>query len=217
MPTCAGPSCVRSRRRTRWWRSTTSRRGAAPTWPALDRVELVEGSILDPVLLDSLFEDADAVVHLAARPSVPRSLADPMASHRRPTPPAPWRCWRPPGAVGRPHVVVASSSSVYGANPALPKREDMATMPVSPYAASKLAAESAHARLRPLLRPAGAGLPLLQRLRSAAGRRPRLRGRRPHLRGRAHCGVIRCRSTATGARPATSPTWEPWPRYWPGR
>ncbi len=40
-------------------------------------------------------------------------------------------------------MVVASSSSVYGANPALPKREDMATLPVSPYAAGKLAAEAA--------------------------------------------------------------------------
>ena len=60
-----------------------------------------------------------------------------------PTPPAPWRSWRRPAATARPHVVVASSSSVYGANPVLPKREDMATMPVSPYAASKLAAESA--------------------------------------------------------------------------
>jgi UDP-glucose 4-epimerase len=39
-------------------------------------------------------------------------------------------------------VIVASSSSVYGANPALPKREDMATLPVSPYAASKLATEA---------------------------------------------------------------------------
>ena len=44
---------------------------------------------------------------------------------------------------GGPQVVVASSSSVYGANPALPKREDMATLPVSPYAAGKLAAEAA--------------------------------------------------------------------------
>jgi UDP-glucose 4-epimerase len=41
-----------------------------------------------------------------------------------------------------PQVVVASSSSVYGANPTLPKREDMVTMPVSPYAASKLAGEA---------------------------------------------------------------------------
>ncbi len=109
---------------------------------SLDRVELVEGSILDPVLLDSLFEDADAVVHLAARPSVPRSLADPMASHLT-NATGTMEVLEAARRGGRPHVVVASSSSVYGANPALPKREDMAAMPVSPYAASKLAAESA--------------------------------------------------------------------------
>ncbi|MCZ7628819.1 MAG: NAD-dependent epimerase/dehydratase family protein [Microthrixaceae bacterium] len=43
---------------------------------------------------------------------------------------------------GNIHVVVASSSSVYGANPALPKHEGLATRPMSPYAASKLATES---------------------------------------------------------------------------
>jgi UDP-glucose 4-epimerase len=43
---------------------------------------------------------------------------------------------------GNPQVVVASSSSVYGANPTLPKREDHVAMPASPYAASKLSAES---------------------------------------------------------------------------
>ena len=106
------------------------------------RVELVEGSILDPVLLDRLFADADAVVHLAARPSVPRSLADPMASHLT-NATGTMEVLEAARRGGRPQVVVASSSSVYGANPALPKREDMATMPVSPYAASKLAAESA--------------------------------------------------------------------------
>jgi GDP-4-dehydro-6-deoxy-D-mannose reductase len=49
---------------------------------------------------------------------------------------------------GMPHVVVASSSSVYGGNPALPKREDLTPMPASPYAASKLAAESLAAQAR---------------------------------------------------------------------
>jgi UDP-glucose 4-epimerase len=43
---------------------------------------------------------------------------------------------------GGPHVIVASSSSVYGANPTLPKVETLATRPISPYAASKLATES---------------------------------------------------------------------------
>ena len=47
----------------------------------LDRIELVVGSILDSDLLAKQFDGADAVVHLAARPSVPRSLADPMATH----------------------------------------------------------------------------------------------------------------------------------------
>jgi len=103
--------------------------------------ELVKGSILDDALLDRVLVDADSVVHLAARPSVPRSLEDPMASHtvnatgtltlleamRR-------------QRVGQ--VVVASSSSVYGANAALPKHEELAARPLSPYGASKLAAES---------------------------------------------------------------------------
>jgi UDP-glucose 4-epimerase len=105
-------------------------------------VDLVEGSILDANLLDQVFEEADAVVHLAARPSVPRSLADPMASHVT-NATGTMEVLEAARRGGCPHVLVASSSSVYGANPALPKREDMATMPASPYAASKLAAESA--------------------------------------------------------------------------
>jgi len=44
-------------------------------------IALHEGSILDPALLDEAFAGADAVVHLAALPSVPRSVADPLASH----------------------------------------------------------------------------------------------------------------------------------------
>jgi UDP-glucose 4-epimerase len=105
-------------------------------------VELVEGSILDVTLLDTLFRDVDAVVHLAARPSVPRSLTDPMATHAVNVD-GTMEVLEAARRHGAPHLLVASSSSVYGANPALPKREDMATQPVSPYAASKLAAESA--------------------------------------------------------------------------
>ncbi len=103
-------------------------------------VELVEGSILDRALLHDVVAGADAVVHLAARPSVPRSLADPLASHDV-------------NATGTmyvleacrqaaTYVVLASSSSVYGSAAQLPKHEDLATRPLSPYAASKLAAES---------------------------------------------------------------------------
>jgi UDP-glucose 4-epimerase len=104
-------------------------------------VHFVEGTILDPAALDRATAGADAVVHLAALGSVPRSVHDPVSSHhanatgtlqvleaaRR-------------HSVG--HVVVASSSSVYGANPALPKHEREWTRPLSPYATSKLAAEA---------------------------------------------------------------------------
>jgi UDP-glucose 4-epimerase len=102
---------------------------------------LVEGSILDQGLLDEVVPGAGAIIHLAARPSVPRSLEDPMASHDA-NATGTMRVLEAARRHGRPQVIVASSSSVYGANPELPKREDMVAMPVSPYAAGKLAAES---------------------------------------------------------------------------
>jgi UDP-glucose 4-epimerase len=102
---------------------------------------LVEGSILDPTALDTACEHATAIVHLAARPSVPRSIADPMASHLA-NATGTMEVLEAARRHGNPHVIVASSSSVYGANPTLPKREELATLPLSPYAASKLATES---------------------------------------------------------------------------
>ncbi len=107
----------------------------------VDGVTLVEASILDPSVLDEVVSGASAVVHLAARPSVPRSLTDPMASHDA-NATGTMQVLEAARRHGGPQVIVASSSSVYGANPTLPKREDMVARPVSPYAASKLAAES---------------------------------------------------------------------------
>lgn len=101
--------------------------------------ELVEGSILDRPLLAEVLADTASVVHLAARPSVPRSLLDPLASHEVNATGTLYvlEAARKVGA----HVVVASSSSVYGANPTLPKHEDLATRPLSPYGVSKSATE----------------------------------------------------------------------------
>ena len=102
--------------------------------------ELVEGSILDRNLLEDVVDGADAVVHLAARPSVPRSLADPFATHEvnaTGTVRVLEACRR-----HRTQLVAASSSSVYGSVTALPKHEGLPTRPLSPYAASKLATES---------------------------------------------------------------------------
>ena len=99
------------------------------------------GSILDTELLDAAMQGADAVIHLAAIPSVPRSVKDPVSSHHA----------NATGTLmvldaarrsGGVHVTVASSSSVYGSNPELPKHEAMRCAPMSPYAVSKLATES---------------------------------------------------------------------------
>lgn len=102
--------------------------------------ELVEGSILDHDLLLSIVRDVDSIVHLAAIPSVPRSIDNPVRTHSANATGSlnVLEAARKNGA----HVVVASSSSVYGSTPGLPKGPEMPTRPMSPYAVSKLAAES---------------------------------------------------------------------------
>lgn len=109
----------------------------------LDGVDakLVEATILDPDALDAAFDGASAVVHLGARPSVPRSVADPVASHDA-NATGTMNVLEAARRADNAYVVVASSSSVYGSNPTLPKHEDLAPRPMSPYAASKLATES---------------------------------------------------------------------------
>jgi UDP-glucose 4-epimerase len=101
----------------------------------------IEGSILDLDLLVRAVADMDAIVHLAARPSVPRSIAEPRAAHDV-NATGTLNVLEAARQAGNLHTIVASSSSVYGANPTLPKHEGLATRPVSPYAASKLATES---------------------------------------------------------------------------
>ena len=103
-------------------------------------VRLIEGSILDAAALAEATRGVDTIVHLAARPSVPRSIDDPVASHEANTV-GTMRILEAARLLDDGHVIVASSSSVYGSNPALPKHEMLATLPVSPYAASKLATE----------------------------------------------------------------------------
>lgn len=104
------------------------------------RIELIEGSILDDKILGRAMKGADVVFHEAAIPSVPRSIAAPVASHQV-------------NATGtllvleaaRAHrvrrLVYAGSSSAYGETPTLPKIETMPARPLSPYAVSKLTGE----------------------------------------------------------------------------
>jgi UDP-glucose 4-epimerase len=103
-------------------------------------VRMVVGSITDTGAMADAAAGAGAVVHLAARGSVPRSIAEPMATHDANTT-GTAVVLEAARAVGA-HVIVASSSSVYGANPELPKHEGLVPRPVSPYAATKLATET---------------------------------------------------------------------------
>lgn len=108
----------------------------------LDALDLrfVEGSILDDAALDNALDGVDSVVHLAALPSVPRSIQAPLASHAA-NATGTLRLLEKARARDVTHVLSASSSSVYGMNPALPKGEREWVRPMSPYAVSKLASE----------------------------------------------------------------------------
>jgi UDP-glucose 4-epimerase len=108
---------------------------------ACPQAQLLEGTILDDAVLDEAIAGADAIVHLAAVPSVPRSIAAPGPSHDA-NATGTLKVLEAARRAGNVHTIVASSSSVYGANPTLPKSEDLRPAPLSPYAVSKLAAES---------------------------------------------------------------------------
>jgi nucleoside-diphosphate-sugar epimerase len=106
----------------------------------LDSIELVEGDIQSYERVHNAVRDCEVVFHQAALPSVPRSIQDPQTSNAS-------------NVVGTLNVlltardsdvrrvVFASSSSIYGTNRDLPKREDMPSLPISPYAVAKQAAE----------------------------------------------------------------------------
>src|SRR5262245_28134464 len=103
-------------------------------------VEVVEGDLRDPAAVQRAVADVDGVFHQAALRSVPRSVDDPLGSNEvnvTGTLLLLLACRR----AGVRRVVYASSSSVYGDDPALPKVETLPTAPISPYAISKLAAE----------------------------------------------------------------------------
>jgi len=104
------------------------------------RVEIVEGSILDEATLDRALDGVELVYHQAAIPSVPRSMAAPVASHQA-NATGTLNVLEAARRKGVRRVIYAGSSSAYGETPTLPKVESMATSPLSPYAVSKLAGE----------------------------------------------------------------------------
>lgn len=105
-----------------------------------DRIELLQADVADLGTVQAAVRGVRYVLHLAAMPSVQRSIEDPVGSDRV-------------NIGGTIHVLVAardagvrrvvfsSSSSVYGDTPQLPKQEDLPPRPLSPYAVQKLAGE----------------------------------------------------------------------------
>ncbi len=105
-----------------------------------DRAEVIRDDIRDRAVVARAMAGVRVVFHLAAMPSVPKSVADPLTSHDV-------------NVNGTLNVLLAardarvqrvvftSSSAVYGDAPALPKREDMTPTPISPYGLHKLIGE----------------------------------------------------------------------------
>jgi nucleoside-diphosphate-sugar epimerase len=106
----------------------------------LGRIDFIEGSVLDDTLLSKAMKGVDYVLHQAAIPSVPRSVKDPLRTHEA-NATGTLKVLRAAREAGVKRVVYASSSSVYGDTPKLPKVEGMKPDPLSPYAVSKLAGE----------------------------------------------------------------------------
>ena len=106
----------------------------------LDRIEFREVDILDSAAMASACAGVDFVLHEAAIPSVPKSILDPMASNKANVDGTLSVLIAARDAKVQ-RVVYAASSSAYGDTPTLPKHEEMAANPISPYAVAKLAGE----------------------------------------------------------------------------
>jgi len=103
-------------------------------------LEIIEGDLRDLATVERAAAGASVIFHQAAMRSVPRSVTDPLGANENNVT-GTLHVLQAARTAGVPRVVYASSSSVYGANPELPKREDQVLAPISPYAVSKAAGE----------------------------------------------------------------------------
>jgi len=101
---------------------------------------VIEGDVRDPAAVRRAMSGVTHVLHQAALASVPRSIAEPLASHEV-NATGTLNLLLAAREAGVTRFVYASSSSAYGDSPTLPKVETMATSPLSPYAISKLTGE----------------------------------------------------------------------------
>lgn len=109
--------------------------------PFINDIELIEGDIRSYHVTDRAVRGTEIILHQAALPSVPRSINDPITSNEVNVV-GTLNILEAARTNGVRRIVYASSSSVYGDNPVLPKVETMTPKPLSPYAVSKLAGEN---------------------------------------------------------------------------
>ena len=120
--------------------SSGSTQNLAEAARAGDRLKIVEGDIRDLPTVERAVRGVTVIFHQAAMRSVPRSVEDPLGTNDHNVT-GTLNVLEAARRAGVPRVVYASSSSVYGDRPDLPKREAQPPSPVSPYAVSKAAGE----------------------------------------------------------------------------
>jgi len=106
----------------------------------LEAMEFIEGDLADRATCEKACAGVEIIFHEAALASVPRSVADPIATNIACVD-ATLNLLVAARAAGVRRVIYAGSSSVYGDTPTLPKQEEMLPNPISPYAVAKLAGE----------------------------------------------------------------------------
>jgi UDP-N-acetylglucosamine/UDP-N-acetyl-alpha-D-glucosaminouronate 4-epimerase len=108
--------------------------------PFASAVQVIEADLSNASDLTAMLQGADYVIHQAAIPSVPKSIIDPVKSHNANVD-GTLRLLLAARDAGVRRMVYASSSSLYGDSPTLPKHEGMTPKPLSPYGAQKLFGE----------------------------------------------------------------------------
>jgi nucleoside-diphosphate-sugar epimerase len=110
--------------------------GRRANLPPAGQAEVIEGSIADPAVAARAVAGCEFVLHQAAIPSVPRSVKEPLQTHRANVE-GTFSLLLAARDAGVRRLVFAGSSSVYGDTAVLPKQEDMPPAPLSPYALHK--------------------------------------------------------------------------------
>lgn len=105
-----------------------------------DRLDFREADLRDPAAMLAACEGVDTIFHEGALPSVPRSVKEPIPSHECNVN-GTFNLLNAARAAGVRRVVYAASSSAYGNQPGMPRRETMVPMPIAPYAVQKLTGE----------------------------------------------------------------------------